>query len=69
MKWSNPEPGIYTAEATISRDVTLEVFQPTEDDPDRYLWWVLEAKGGRPVRVGEAVGLVEAKRQCEEAAA
>ena len=69
MKWDHPEDSVWLAESVYSRDVTLEVFQPDDDDLDRYLWWVLESRGGRPVAVGEANGLAEAQRQCEAAVA
>lgn len=66
LEWDNPEPGVYEAFTTRTTDVALEVYESNdEDDSDLYAWWALSE--GRVVAAGEAVGLEEAKAQCEAA--
>lgn len=67
MNWDNPEPGVYEALSTRTKDVALVVFQANEYDADEYTWFAFSE--GRVLGCGTAVGLDSAKAACEAAAA
>lgn len=67
MNWDQPEPGVWEAFTTRTADVTLEVFDPQEEDDGDYLWMAFS--DGRVLGAGRAESLEEAKRRCELVAA
>lgn len=63
VQWDQPDAGVWEAIVQRTIDVSLEVFQPDDDDPERYEWWAVSE--GRLVAYGSSVGLDAAKADCE----